>query len=89
MIDLQGDTIDLTAFKLSGGVAGGAGIIPTVHLSNFYGSGNSVVVSQVGGNTYVFADVDKNGAFDPNTDLVIKVVGTHESELLGGDIKLA
>ena len=84
-IDLQGDTIDLTAFKLSGG----ASIIPTVHLSNFYGSGNSVVVSQVGGNTYVFADVDKNGAFDPNTDLVIKVVGTHESELLGGDIKLA
>jgi len=52
-------------------------------------AGHEVVVSEIGGNTYVFADVDKNGRFDLNTDLVVKVVGVHATELAGGDIKLS
>jgi len=48
------------------------------------------VVSEIGRDTYVFADTNKDGNFDLNSDLVVKVVGTHATDLAtGGGIVLS
>jgi len=88
----QGDTIDLTSFGLdaatvvhdiTGTVNSLSGIAGTP-----YSEKGGVNVAVIGGDTYVFADTDKDGVFHLNADLMIKVVGTHATELTTGGITL-
>ena len=89
----EGDTIDLKSFGLGGTVANQTGTVSSlagINGANFYADKQGdVVVSEIGGNTYIFADTNKDGNFEYNSDLVIKVVGTHASDLVATDIKLS
>jgi VCBS repeat-containing protein len=88
------DLIDLTAFGLApasgeefhtNGTATG---VQTTDAANFFdvsGTTYAVVSTQVGSDTYVYADLNGNGNFDAAGDLVIELSGFTQTNLSSGD----
>lgn len=83
------DKLDLTAFTLStaqqqlvdkGAFATTDLMAAAAATNGFYtDSGNTVrgiAQAHIGGDTYLFVDVNKDGAFSATTDLVVKLTGT-------------
>jgi hypothetical protein len=85
----QGDIIDLTKLDLAnhsvadlGFPANFTDLMSAVDAADF--SASAVQIGNDGTAFYIFADADKNGHFDDNTDLVIKVSGISASDLTAG-----
>jgi hypothetical protein len=86
-----GDRIDLTAFDLSATITNKTGIVTglTGLGAGVFAGQAGVSVAEIGADTFIFADTDKNGAFDYSSDLVIQLVGTHAAtDLISGGILL-
>jgi Ca2+-binding RTX toxin-like protein len=90
----SGDVIDLSAFfnadgGLTGTVVEKTGVVLgsiNSDQASFFGGKGDVAVSEIGGDTYVFADVNHDGNLNLGSDIVIKLVGTHKAELIGGGV---
>jgi Ca2+-binding RTX toxin-like protein len=77
----EGDTINLSALGLSGGLTnGGTGVFGAAPHTGF--GGNGLIVETDGANTRIYADSDHNGTFNAATDLVVQLTGNHLNELL-------
>jgi len=84
------DSIDLAQLGLNGAIEGPAQTINalsdiggTIATAGFFGgTDGDVVVADIGADTYVFADTNKDGNFNFDSDLVIKVAGVPSTDVL-------
>ncbi|MBV5325009.1 MAG: hypothetical protein J0626_06945, partial [Rhodospirillaceae bacterium] len=78
----DGDSIDLRAIGLSGGITDGGlvGSFASGPGSSF--GGNGLIVETDGTNTRIYADSDHSGTFNANADMVIQLTGNHLNELV-------
>ena len=78
----DGDSIDLRAIGLSGGITDGGlvGSFGSGPGSSF--GGNGLIVETDGTNTRIYADSDHSGTFNANADMVIQLTGNHLNELV-------
>jgi VCBS repeat-containing protein/ELWxxDGT repeat protein len=78
----DGDTINLSALGLSGGLTNGGtvGALGNAPGSGF--GGNGLIVETDGVNTRIYADSDHNGTFNAATDLVVQLTGNHLNEII-------
>ena len=85
-VHAEGDVIDLSAFGLNAPVTKAVSALSdiggSIATAGFFAAHGDIAVAEVGGSTFVFADTNKDGNFDFNSDLVIKVTGLHGSDLL-------
>jgi VCBS repeat-containing protein len=88
------DLIDLTAFGLAptsghefhtNGTAAGVQNTDSANFFSISGTTYAVVSTQVGSDTYVYADLNQNGNFDTSGDLVIKLSGFTQTNLSSND----
>jgi VCBS repeat-containing protein/ELWxxDGT repeat protein len=78
----EGDTINLSALGLAGGLVNGGtiGAFGSAPATGF--GGNGLIVETDGANTRIYADSDHNGTFNAATDLVVQLSGNHLNELV-------
>ncbi|MDF2461919.1 MAG: hypothetical protein K0Q43_154 [Ramlibacter sp.] len=86
IIGFAGDTLDLSSFSLpsTSVVVIQDAPIQTVASASYF-SAAKVVIGHTGNDSWLYVDVDKNGAFDPTKDAVVHLVGTN---LLPSDLSI-
>jgi VCBS repeat-containing protein/ELWxxDGT repeat protein len=78
----EGDSIDLSALGLTGGIVNGGTIGAFGNAPQVDFGGNGLIIETDGANTRIYADSDHSGHFNVATDLVVQLTGNHLNEIV-------